>query len=251
MTTPTTIIPLPSGRPVTGEATAPVSARTAEFERRRYLERMTPRHRTAPVTIRIAVVEENQLFLDAIVDALNVIHEFDVVSTVYDPAKAVAEVCRVRPNVVVVGLGMDGHQDLNLARELNEAAPYCRVLVIAMRPTRALVDRAVAAGALSVVPTHARVPHLVDAIRGVATGCLTLDPRLFGTSGSLGRNPSLTDREQEILRLTAMGLPTKDIALELFLSPGTVRNLTSALIKKLGGRNRFDAARIARERGWL
>lgn len=226
-------------------------ARTAEFDRHRYVERMNLHQRTAPVNIRIAVVEENQLFLDAIVDALNIIHEFDVVSTVNNPGAAVVEMCRVRPNVVVVGLGLDGHLDLNLARELNEAAPYCRVLVIAMRPTRALVDRAVAAGALSVVPTHARVPHLVDAIRGVATGCLTLDPCLFGATGSSGRNPSLTDREQEILRLTAMGLPTKEIAVELFLSPGTVRNLTSALIKKLGGRNRFDAARIARERGWL
>ncbi len=54
-----------------------------------------------------------------------------------------------------------------------------------------------------------------------------------------------------MLRLTAGGATVKEIAGELYLASGTVRNLTSAAIKKLGGRNRFDAARIAVEQGWL
>ena len=84
-------------------------------------------------------------------------------------------------------------------------------------------------------------PHLQKATQ--------IDPNLFDPLGSAGR--VLNEREREILRLTALGSPIKEIADQMFLAPGTVRNLTSALIKKLSGRNRFDAVRIARERGWL
>lgn len=215
---------------------------------RRQIDHMT-RVRESTATIRIVVAEENQLFLDAVVNTLSLVQEFDVVGTVCRPEALVPEVRRACPTVAVLGMRTVGQDVLDLVRGLNEATPSCRIVLIAMRPTRALVDRAVEAGALSVVPTHARLPHLVDAIRGVATGCLTLDPRLFGSSSPMSR--TLSEREREILRLTSLGSPTKEIAKQLFLSPGTVRNLTSALIKKLDGRNRFDAARIAHERGWL
>jgi len=121
--------------------------------------------------------------------------------------------------------------------------------MVAVRPNRALIERAVAVGVLSVVPTHAPLTHLVDAIRGVARGFLTLDRNLLESADPVGR--VLGEREWEILRLTALGLPTKEIAGRLFLSPGTVRNLTSGMNKKLSSRNRLDAVRIARERGWL
>jgi two-component system response regulator DesR len=201
------------------------------------------------VSISIVVTEVNQLFLDAVVNTLNLVEEFQVVGTVCDPAMVVTEVRRTCPAVTVLGMGANGDDVLELASRLSEAVPSCRIVLIAARPTRALVDRAVAAGALSVVPTNARLPHLVDAIRGVASGCLTIDPRLLSQTSAATR--SLTEREREILRLTGQGTPAKDIASRLFLSPGTVRNLTSSLIRKLGGRNRFDAARIAAERGLL
>ena len=67
----------------------------------------------------------------------------------------------------------------------------------------------------------------------------------------MGKGLFLSDREREVLRLTAGGAPIREIAAELYLSPGTVRNLSSSAIKKLEGRNRFDAARIASTRGWL
>ena len=199
--------------------------------------------------IRIVVVQEHQLFLDAMVDMLELVRGFDVVGTITDPAAAVDEVRRTHPAVVVLGTGGAGHHRLDLARKLIDVSPHSRVVLVAVRPTRTLVDRAVGAGVLSVVPTHARLPQLVDAIRGVATGFLTIDPNLFDPLGSAGR--VLNEREREILRLTALGSPIKEIADQMFLAPGTVRNLTSALIKKLSGRNRFDAVRIARERGWL
>lgn len=112
-----------------------------------------------------------------------------------------------------------------------------------------MVDRAVAAGALGIVPKNARLPQLITTLMGVAGGCLTVDPALMRppTTGE----SALSVREMDVLRLTAGGATVKEIAGELYLAAGTVRNLTSAAIKKLGGRNRFDAARIASEHGWL
>jgi two-component system, NarL family, response regulator DesR len=204
---------------------------------------------TAAPSVRILVADENQLFLDATVHMFGMIRDFEVVRAVPDPEAVLDEVRRTRPLVVVLGICGTGHHRLDLARKVLEISPLTRVVLVAVRPTRALVDCAVAAGVLSVVPTHAPLRHLVDAIRGVAGGLLTLDPGLFDSVDPAVR--ALGEREREILRLTAMGMPIKDIAIKLFLAPGTVRNLTSGLIKRLGARNRFDAVRIARERGWL
>jgi two-component system response regulator DesR len=76
-----------------------------------------------------------------------------------------------------------------------------------------------------------------------------IDPEL--AAEALGEADPLTDRERQVLRLTSRGLSTGDIAAELGLSPGTVRNYLSESIDKLRASNRFDAARIAREKGWL
>ena len=213
---------------------------------RRSLERTT---QTAAPSIRILVAEENQLFLDATIHMFGMIRDFEVVRAVLAPEAVVDEVRRTRPVVVVLGIGRTGHHRLDLARKVIEVSPLSRVVLVAVRPTQALVDRAVAAGVLSVVPTHAPLRHLVDAIRGVANGLLTLDASLFDAADPAGR--VLGEREREILWLTALGMPIKDIASKLFLAPGTVRNLTSSLIRRLGGRNRFDTARIATERGWI
>jgi two-component system response regulator DesR len=212
----------------------------------RSLQRTT---RTAAPSIRILIAEENRLFLDATFHLFGMIRDFELVRGVLCPDAVVDEVRRIRPVVVVLGPGGAGHNRLDLARKVIEVSPLSRVVLVAVRPTQALVDRAVAAGVLSVVPTHAPMNHLIDAIRGVADGLLTLDASLFDAPDTAGR--ILGEREREILQLTAMGMPIKDIATKLFLAPGTVRNLTSSLIKRLDARNRFDAVRIARECGWL
>jgi len=204
---------------------------------------------TNAVAVQAVTSEANRLFLDVVMNALSTVEDFDVMGMSCDVDDAVRDLRWSRPAVTVVGAGTADDDGLDLVRRLTESVPSCQIVLIAHEPTRDLVDRAVAAGVLGVVPTHARLPDLVEVIRGVSTGCLVLDPELVAHGGPV--TPVLTDREREILRLTARGMPIKDIASELFLAPGTIRNLTSALIKRMGGRNRFDAARIAAERGWL
>jgi two-component system, NarL family, response regulator DesR len=200
------------------------------------------------VTIRIVVADERRLISETIAETLKQVRDFDVVETVNDSQLIVPTVLRVRPTVAVLGANTSGRDELHLADELRAAAPDCGITVIAAEPTRAFLDRAMA-GVFSVVPHNARLTHLVHAIRGIVAGCPTIDPSLLRPPSRSNRQ--LNEREREVLRLTAGGAPIKEIAAELYLSPGTVRNVTSSAIKKLEGRNRFDAARIAHSRGWL
>jgi two-component system response regulator DesR len=215
-------------------------------------ERFAPHERPArngSTKIRIVLADDHVLVLEALAETLNSVPDFDVVGIVSDGHEIVPTVRRLRPTVAILDSGMTDRVGLHLAGQLRTLLPSCGVALIAGQPTRVLVDRAVEAGVLSVIPKHARLPHLIDAVRGVAAGCLTIDPVLLHAVGPEAQ--TLSDREREILRLAATGASVKEIAKELYLATGTVRNLASAAIKKLDGRNRFDAARIAKERGWL
>lgn len=200
------------------------------------------------MTIRIVVADERRLISETLAETLHQVRDFHVVETVSDSRQVVPAVLRARPAVAVLGATSSGGNQLRLAGEVRAGAPGCGVAVIAAEPTRAFLDQAMAAE-FSVIPHHARFTHLVHAIRGIVAGCPTIDPPLFRPPARDGQQ--LNDREREVLRLTADGAPIKEIAAELYLSPGTVRNVTSSAIKKLEGRNRFDAARIASSRGWL
>lgn len=200
------------------------------------------------MSIRIMVADDHLLFMEALAETLNQVQDFDVVGIAGDSRDILHTALRASPTVAL--LGTAGPDWLRQAAELGRRLPSCGVAVIAVNPTKAQVDRAVAAGVRSVVPKHAKLPYLISAIRNVAAGCVSIDVRLL-----CPRRPdnhrTLSDREVEILQLTATGASIKEIAKELYLAAGTVRNLASAAIRKLEGRNRFDAARIAGERGWL
>lgn len=201
------------------------------------------------MSIRIVVADDHALVLDAFAATLRAVPGFEVVGLVNGSQHVVSTVQLVRPTIAILTMGMAGVDCLHLAEEVRRTDPGCGLALIAAKPTRALVDRAVKAGVLSVIPKHARLSHLVGAIRGVAAGCLTLDPELISAPDSKAQ--VLSNREREILSLTVGGASVKEIAKQLFLSSGTVRNLSSTAMRKLKGRNRFDAARIAYEQGWL
>ncbi|MFD0513540.1 response regulator transcription factor [Streptomyces aureus] len=197
----------------------------------------------------MVVAGDHQLVLEAFAETLNGTNGLDVVglATTYEAVLPAVE--RHRPTVLLLGEPTMGGKALRAATDVRAQHPKCGVALMVGAATPAVVDRAVAAGALGIVPKNARLPQLITTLMGVAGGCLTVDPALMRppTAGE----SALSVREMDVLRLTAGGATVKEIAGELYLAAGTVRNLTSAAIKKLGGRNRFDAARIASEHGWL
>ncbi|GAA1221053.1 MULTISPECIES: response regulator transcription factor [Streptomyces] len=201
------------------------------------------------MSVRVVVAGDHQLVLEAFAETLNGTNGLDVVglATTYEAVLPAVE--RHRPTVLLLGEPTMGGKALRAATDVRAQHPKCGVALMVGAATPAVVDRAVAAGALGIVPKNARLPQLITTLMGVAGGCLTVDPALMRppTAGE----SALSVREMDVLRLTAGGATVKEIAGELYLAAGTVRNLTSAAIKKLGGRNRFDAARIASEHGWL
>lgn len=109
--------------------------------------------------------------------------------------------------------------------------------------------RALDAGVSGYALKDAPIDQLVDTVRRVHAGQRVVDP-LLAVSAWDGADP-MTDRERDVLRLAADGLPNALIAGQLHLAEGTVRNYLSTAITKLGARNRIEAARLARDRGWL
>jgi two-component system response regulator DesR len=92
--------------------------------------------------------------------------------------------------------------------------------------------------------------QLIDVLRRVAAGERVIDQKLALATLEMKESP-LSDRETDVLRRFAAGADLPEIAAELFLSYGTVRNYMASVVTKLGGRNRMDAVRIAAEAGWL
>jgi len=157
---------------------------------------------------------------------------------------------RTHPDVAVVDIDLPGLDGLAAAELLHEQLPECRTLVLTGLSQPGNLLRALKAHVRGFLLKDAPAERLADAVRKVMAGERVLDPELVAAAVETGVSP-LTDRETEVLRAAQTGLPTDDIATRLHLSPATVRNYLSNAIAKVGGRNRLDAIRIARDAGWL
>jgi two-component system, NarL family, response regulator DesR len=110
--------------------------------------------------------------------------------------------------------------------------------------------RAIESGAGGFLLKDAPAEQLADAVRDVVAGRRVIDPGLAAAAIADGLSP-LTEREHDVLAAASRQATAAEIAAELYLSEGTVRNYLSAAIRKLGARNRVEALRIAEEKGWL
>ncbi|ABD13556.1 response regulator containing a CheY-like receiver [Frankia casuarinae] len=198
------------------------------------------------MSIRIVVAVQHLLILEAIVESLEKVANFNIVGKVAEPKYLVPTTLQVRPEVVVVDAEGFAWESLPRAAGTRRVSPRLGVILMATLPSRGLVDKALKGGVLGIVSKQTGLRHLIDAISGAAAGYMIINPTLLWAPPT--KCGPLSEREAEILRLTASGASVKEIAHDMHLAAGTVRNLTSAAIKKLNARNRFDAARIASER---
>jgi two-component system response regulator DesR len=138
---------------------------------------------------------------------------------------------------------------LELAAAVRDLSPAPRVVILTTFARLGYLRRALACGASGYVLKDAPSSQLAAAIRRVHGGGRVIDPEL--AVEAVDSSDPLSDRERQVLRLASEGQSGSEIAAELNLSEGTVRNYLSEAISKTGGRNRIDAARIARSKGWL
>jgi two-component system response regulator DesR len=198
----------------------------------------------------VLVAEDQAMVRGALVALLGLEPDIEVVAEAARGDEAVAAAREARPDVALLDIEMPGLNGLQAAATLRQELPTCRVLILTTFGRGGYLRRAMASGAVGFLLKDAPAAELAVAIRRAVAGGRVVDPALAMAALSEGENP-LTAREREVLRASLEGASIAGIATALFLSEGTVRNHLSIAIKKLGGQNRIEAARLAEERGWL
>jgi len=199
--------------------------------------------------IRVLIVEDQAMVLGALAALLDIEPDITVVAQARDGRAALALVEEHRPDVVLTDIEMPHLTGLDLAAEVKRSGLPTRVIMLTTFARPGYLRRALDAGASGYLLKDSPSDKLADAIRRVHSGGRAVDPELALEAWT--EQDPLTERERQVLRLAAEGQSSSEIADTLALSEGTVRNYLSEAISKLGARNRIEAARTARARGWL
>ena len=199
--------------------------------------------------IRVVIAEDQGMVLGALAALLEIEGDFDVVGRAHDGEEALV-ICREqKPDVLLTDIEMPRRTGLELAAALRQEKLPTRVIILTTFARGGYLRRALEAGASGYLLKDSPAEHLANAVRRVKAGGRVIDPEL--AAEAWGEPDPLTDRERQVLRMAGEGQTSADIASTLHLSEGTVRNYLSEAISKLGAGNRVEAARIARDKGWL
>lgn len=206
-----------------------------------------PKAGTTP--IRVLIAEDQGMVLGALAALIELEDDMVVVAQAQNGDEAEARVLESQPDVVLTDIEMPGATGIELAQRLQTLTPAPKIIMLTTFARGGYLRRALDAGASGYLLKDAPSEELADAIRRVHRGLKVIDPEL-AVSAWTEPDP-LTDRERQVLRLAGTGASTARIAQQLFLSDGTVRNYLSEAMGKLGASSRVEAARIARDQGWL
>lgn len=209
--------------------------------------------------IRVLICDDQDVVREGLRAILGTATNIHVVGVAENGAEAVALVQVQQPAVVLMDLNMPGVNGIQATRILRDKFPSVRVLALTTYDADEWVFDAIRAGAVGYLLKDTPRAELIKAIEGTAVGHTFVDPMVAGklfthvANRTVATDTTLTDtlsqREREVLRLLAKGLSNTDIAAQLFLSEGTVRNYVSALCAKLGVADRTQAAVIALRHG--
>ncbi|MEV4095422.1 response regulator transcription factor [Streptosporangium saharense] len=218
-------------------------------------------------TVRVLVVDDQELVREGIASLLGIQPGLTVVGTARDGQEAVRRALELAPDVVLMDVRMPGADGVEAVAVLRQRMPRCRVVMLTTFDDEEYVVRALAAGAAGYLLKDLPAADLAGAVRLAGAGVTQLDSsvarRLASTLACAGEVPTaveagageeaaaLTGREIEVLRLVAVGSTNREIASRLFLSEGTVKNHISRILGRLGLRDRTQAALYARDHGLI
>ncbi|MBD0690539.1 DNA-binding response regulator [Streptomyces sp. CBMA123] len=200
--------------------------------------------------IRILLAEDMRILRGALVALLTLEEDLEVVAEVATGNGILAAALEHRPDVAVIDVNLPGLDGITAARQVRTELPGCRTLILTALDQPGMIRRAMDAGVHGYLLKDAPPSELTAAIRTVAGGRRVIDPQLAVALWDRGQNP-LTPRETDVLARASAGEEAVDIAGQLHLSVGTVRNYLTTAVVKLSARNRLDAVRIARDNGWI
>ncbi|MER5704792.1 response regulator transcription factor [Micromonospora sp. NPDC002296] len=202
------------------------------------------------MAIRLLLAEDMHMIRGALVALLELEGDLEVVAQLDRGDHIVETAVRLEPDVALIDVNLPGVNGLTAAAELRTVVPSCAVLMLTALHSPAVIRRAMEAQVSGFLLKDDLPADLVRAIRLAAAGQRVINPDLAAAAW-MGEPVSLTRRELDVLQLAANGAGPSQIAEELHLSAGTVRNYLTVIVHKLNARNRLDAVRIARDAGWL
>jgi two-component system response regulator DesR len=200
--------------------------------------------------IRVMLAEDMSMVRGALVALLSLEADLEVVAEVTRGDEIVSTALKHNPDVAVIDIDLPGMDGLTAATELHQRLPACRTLILTSLGRPGTLRKALSAKVGGFILKDAPSRELAEAVRGVHAGRRVIDSNLALAAWDTAECP-LTSRELEVLRLAADGSEAVEIAAQLFLTAGTVRNYLTSIATKLNGRNRVDAIRIAMDAGWL
>jgi two-component system response regulator DesR len=203
----------------------------------------------AGAMIRVLLAEDQAMVRGALSALLKLESDLDVIGCTADGEEAWRFAQNQKPDIVVTDIEMPHLTGLELAQRIRERELGCKVIILTTFARPGFLRRALDAGVGGYLLKDAPAEQLAEAIRKVHRGGRAIDPQLALEAWS-GDDP-LNDRERQVLRLAGEGKSAGDIAEQLHLSQGTVRNYLSEAIGKLGVSNRIEAYRLARQKGLL
>lgn len=212
--------------------------------------------------IRVLLADDQALFREALRTLISLQPDLEVVGEAANGREALTMAATLRPNVVLMDLQMPIVNGVAATRQLHAEQPDCRVIALTTFDEDEYIFECLRAGAVGYLLKDAPSETLFAAIRAAARGESFLQPsvttRVLAEFTRLSEQPGpgasslvepLSDRELEILRLIAKGSSNREIADELFITEGTVKNHVTNILGKLEVRDRTQAALKARELG--
>ncbi|WP_368657573.1 response regulator [Metabacillus halosaccharovorans] len=197
--------------------------------------------------IRIIIAEDQQMLLGALGSLLNLEEDMEVVGKAGNGKEALTLVEEYNPDICIMDIEMPGMTGLEAAEHLKEK--NCKVIILTTFSRSGYFQRALKAGVKGYLLKDSPSEELANSIRSIMAGKRIYAPELMDDLYS-EENP-LTEREKEVLGLVAEGMNTKEIADQLSIKSGTVRNYISTILEKLNVKNRIEAISQSKEKGWF
>jgi len=210
------------------------------------------------VTIRIVLADDHPVVRRGLLQFFADVDDFDVVAECEDGERALDQVRKLAPDVLVVDLRMPAVTGMEVLRRLRNEPRSPAVILLAGNISDDEVVEAMRLGAKGVVLKEMAPTLLVQCIRKVAAGGIWLEKEAIGRAleklfqgGETRARITLTPREVEIVRMVAQGMGNREVGERLFISGGTVKTHLHAIYEKLGVKGRVQLATYARENGLL
>ncbi|CAG9622663.1 response regulator transcription factor [Sutcliffiella rhizosphaerae] len=197
--------------------------------------------------IRIVIAEDQRMMLGALGSLLDLEEDMEVVGMAGNGVEAIELFHQHTPDVCIMDIEMPEKTGLEAAEEMKGLG--CKIIILTTFARSGYFQRALKAGVSGYLLKDSPSEELANSIRNIMSGRRVYAPELI--DDFYGEENPLTERERAVLELVADGKNTKEIADELQLKSGTVRNYISAILDKLEVKNRIEAITQSKEKGWF